>query len=109
MGVCKNEMNKLINGEVEEVYIVSQFESMDSISTSVQVWKYDKENDIVSYCTLTKANTHKPYSIQIKNGKCFVDKKYVGESLTDDTKLTLVSKIEALKILDKLKNGEIQV
>ena len=103
MGVCKDEIKKLINGEIEEVHIISEFESMDSISTAVQVWEYDKEKDIISYCTITKANVKKPYFIKIKNGANFVDKKYVGESLTDDAKLTLTTKEKAFEILEKLK------
>jgi len=103
MGVCKDEMKKLINGEVEKVHIISQFESMDNISTAVQVWEYDKEKDIISYCTITKTNVKKPYFIKIKNGANFVDKKYVGESLTDDTKLTLTTKDKVFEMLEKLK------
>ncbi|MGL4912971.1 MAG: hypothetical protein ACRC3Y_11145 [Romboutsia sp.] len=106
MGLCKDEMKKLIKGEVDEVNIIAEFESMESISTSVQVWKYDDEKDIISYCTLTKSNSNRPYFIKIKNGKNFVDKKYIGESLADDTKLKLVSKEEALDILEKLKLQE---
>ena len=106
MGTCKGEMKKLINGEIEEVHIISEFESMDSISTAVQVWEYDKEKDIISYCTITKTNVKKPYFIKIKNGASFVDKKYVGESLADDTKLTLTTKQEAFEILEKLKQND---
>ena len=43
MGKCKDEMIKLINGEVEKVYIISEFETHYDISKSLQVWKYDKE------------------------------------------------------------------
>lgn len=103
MGVCKDEMKKLINGEIEEVHIISEFESMETIDKAVQVWKYDKNKDIISYCTITKANVQKPYFIKIKNGANFVDKKYVGESLTDDTKLTLTTKEKAFEILGKSK------
>ena len=49
MGKCKDEMIKLINGEVEKVYIISEFETHYDISKSLQVWKYDKEKDILSY------------------------------------------------------------
>ena len=103
MGVCKNEMKKLIRGEVEAVYITSEIELHDTIAISVQVWNYDKEKDIVSYTTLTKSNMSKPYFIKIKNGAKFVDKKYVGESLTDDAKLTLTTKENAYKLLESLK------
>lgn len=103
MGACKDEMKKLINGEIQEVHIISEFESMDSLSTAVQVWEYDKEKDIISYCTITKTNVKKPYFIKIKNGANFVDKKYIGESLTDDAKLTLATKDKAFEILEKLK------
>ena len=48
MGKCKDEMIKLINGEVEKVYIISEFETHYDISKSLQVWKYDKEKDILS-------------------------------------------------------------
>ena len=41
MGKCKDEMIKLINGEVEKVYIISEFETHYDISKSLQVWKYD--------------------------------------------------------------------
>lgn len=99
MGKCKDEMKKLINGEIEEVYISSEFESMETLSKSVQVWRYDKDEDIISYSTLTKTNINRPYFIKIKNGENFVAKKYVGENLTDDTKLKLVSKQEAIIIL----------
>lgn len=99
MGKCKDEIEKLINGEIEEVYISSEFESMETLSKSVQVWRYDKDEDVISYSTLTKTNINRPYFIKIKNGKNFVAKKYVGENLTDDTKLKLVSKQEAIIIL----------
>lgn len=103
MGLCKDEMKKLINGEVEKVHIISEFESMESISTALQVWTYDKSKDIISYCTITKSNYKKPYFIKIKNGSNFVEKKYVGESLTDDTKITLTTKERAFEILETLK------
>lgn len=103
MGRCKDEMKKLIDGEIEDVYIVSEIELHEGISTSVQVWKYDREKDIISYCTLTKNNLNRPYYIKIKNGADFVDKKYVGESLTDDVKLKLTSKEQAHKLLEELK------
>ncbi|MGL6106406.1 hypothetical protein [Romboutsia sp.] len=103
MGRCKDEMKKLINGEVEEVHIISEMELLEGVATSVQVWNYDKESDVLSYCTLTKSNTNRPYFIKIKNGEEFVDKKYIGESLTDDAKLTLTTKEKALELLEKLK------
>lgn len=106
MGRCKDEMKKLINGQVEEVHIISEMELHEGISTSVQVWKYDNESDILSYCTLTRANTNRPYFIKIKNGAEFVDKKYVGESLTDDAKLTLTTKEKAFELLEKLKKNQ---
>lgn len=106
MGRCKDEMKKLVEGEIEAVHIISEIELLEGISKSVQVWKYDKEKDIISYCTLTKNNTNRPYYIKIKNGAEFVDKKYVGESLTDDAKLTLTSKENAYELLEKLKLAE---
>ena len=36
MGKCKDEMIKLINGEVEKVYIISEFETHYDISKSLQ-------------------------------------------------------------------------
>lgn len=105
MGRCKDEMKKLINGEVVEVHIISEMELHEGISTSIQVWKYDRESDILSYCTLTKSNINRPYFIKIKNGSDFVDKKYVGESLTDDAKLTLTTKEKAFELLEKLQNN----
>ncbi|MGL5345766.1 MAG: hypothetical protein ACRDA3_00275 [Peptostreptococcaceae bacterium] len=107
MGRCKDEMKRLIEGEIKEVYIISEIELHEGISTSVQVWNYDKEKDIISYCTLTKNNINRPYYIKIKNGADFVHKKYVGESLTDDAKLKLTSKENAYKLLDKLRIEEI--
>lgn len=101
MGRCKDEMIKLVNGEINKVYIISQFETHDDISKSLQVWKYDKEKDILSYSTVTKNNINRPYFIKIKNGLNFVHKKYVGESLTDDAKLTIISEKEAMDILGK--------
>ena len=60
MGKCKDEMIKLINGEVEKVYIISEFETHYDISKSLQVWKYDKEKDILSYsATKTKLRQKK--------------------------------------------------
>lgn len=103
MGLCKNEMKKLIRGEVEAVYIKSELELHDTTAISVQVWNYDKEKDIISYTILTKSNINKPYFIKIKNGSDFVDKKYVGESLTDDAKLTLTTKEKAYNLLENLK------
>lgn len=103
MGLCKNEMKKLIRWEVEAVYIKSELELHDTTAISVQVWNYDKEKDIISYTILTKSNINKPYFIKIKNGADFVDKKYVGESLTDDAKLTLTTKEKAYNILENLK------
>ena len=67
MGKCKDEMIKLINGEVEKVYIISEFETHYDISKSLQVWKYDKEKDILSYSIVTKNNIKRPYFIKIKN------------------------------------------
>lgn len=99
MGKCKDEMIKLINGEVEKVYIISEFETHYGISKSLQVWKYDKEKDILSYSIVTKNNIKRPYFIKIKNGANFVDKKYVGESMVDDAKLTIITKQEAIDIL----------
>ena len=107
MGRCKDEMKRLIEGEIKEVHIISEIELHEGISTSVQVWNYDKEKDIISYCTLTKNNINRPYYIKIKNGADFSDKKYVGESLTDDAKLKLTSKENAYKLLDKLRIEEI--
>lgn len=49
MGKCKDEMIKLINGELENVYIISEFETHYDVSKSLQVWKYDKEEDILIY------------------------------------------------------------
>ena len=106
MGRCKDEMKRLIKGEIKEVHIISEIELHEGISTSVQVWNYDKEKDIISYCTLTKNNLNRPYYIKIKNGADFIDKKYVGESLTDDAKLTLTSKEYAYKLLGKLRIAE---
>ena len=91
MGKCKDEMIKLINGEVEKVYIISEFETHYDISKSLQVWKYDKEKDILSYSIVTKNN--------IKSGANFVEKKYVGESMVDDAKLTITTEEEAIDIL----------
>ena len=99
MGKCKDEMIKLINGEVEKVYIISEFETHYDILKSLQVWKYDKEKDILSYSIVTKNNIKRPYFIKIKNGANFVDKKYVGESMVDDAKLTIITKQEAIDIL----------
>ena len=101
MGKCKDEMIKLINGEIEKVYIMSEFETHYDISKSLQVWKYDKEKDILSYSTVTKNNIKRPYFIKIKNGSNFVDKKYVGESMVDDAKLTIITEQEAIGILGK--------
>lgn len=101
MGRCKDEMIKLVNGEINKVYIISQFETHDDISKSLQIWKYDKDKDILSYSTVTKNNIKRPYFIKIKNGLNFVHKKYVGESLTDDAKLTIISEKEAMDILGK--------
>lgn len=103
MGRCKDEMKKLINGEVETVHIISKMELHEETATSVQVWNYDIEKDILSYCTLTKTNINKPYFIKIKNGAQFVEKKYVGESLTDDAKLTLTTEKEAFELLESLR------
>lgn len=103
MGLCKDEMKKLINGEVESVHIISEFETLQGISTSIQVWNYDNEKDIISYTTITKSNGKKPYFIKIKNGADFVNKKYVGESLTDDAKLTLTTKEKAFELLQELQ------
>lgn len=103
MGLCKDEMKKLIKGEIEAVHIISEFETLQGISTSVQVWNYDNEKDILSYTTITKSNAKKPYFIKIKNGANFIDKKYVGESLTDDAKLTLTTKEKAFELLEKLQ------
>ena len=97
MGKCKDEMIKLINGEVEKVYIISEFETHYDISKSLQVWKYDKEKDILSYSIVTKNNIKRPYFI--KNGANFVEKKYVGESMVDDAKLTITTEQEAINIL----------
>lgn len=99
MGRCKDEMIKLVNGEVEKVYIISEFETHEDISKSLQVWKYDKEKDILSYSTVTKNNIKRPYFIKIKNGLNFVHKKYVGESMTDDAKLTIINEEGAIDIL----------
>ena len=99
MGKCKDEMIKLINGEVEKVYIISEFETRYDISKSLQVWKYDKEKDILSYSIVTKNNIKRPYFIKIKNGANFVEKKYVGESMVDDAKLTITTEQEAINIL----------
>ena len=99
MGRCKDEMIKLVNGEVEKVYIISEFETHEEISKSLQVWKYDKEKDILSYSTVTKNNIKRPYFIKIKNGLYFVSKKYVGESMTDDAKLTITNEEGAIDIL----------
>lgn len=106
MGLCKDEMKKLISGEVKAVHIISEFETLQGISTSVQVWNYDNEKDIISYTTITKSNVNKPYFIKIKNGKNFIDKKYVGESLTDDAKLTLTTKEKAFELLQKLQDAK---
>jgi len=95
MGKCKDEMIKLINGEVEKVYIISEFETHYDISKSLQVWKYDK----LSYSIVTKNNIKRPYFIKIKNGANFVEKKYVGESMVDDAKLTITTEQEAIDIL----------
>ena len=85
MGKCKDEMIKLINGEVEKVYIISEFETHYDISKSLQVWKYDKEKDILSYSIVTKNNIKRPYFIKIKNGmvNCFKkrSKKNWGENI----------------------------
>ena len=99
MGRCKDEMIKLVNGEVEKVYIISEFETHEEISKSLQVWKYDKEKDILSYSTVTKNNIKRPYFIKIKNGLNFVSKKYVGDSMTDDAKLTITNEEGAIDIL----------
>ncbi len=99
MGKCKDEMIKLINGEVEKVYIVSEFETHYDISKSLQVWKYDKEKDILSYSTVTKNNIKRPYFIKIKNGANFIEKKYVGESMVDDAKLTIIKEQDAIDTL----------
>ena len=99
MGKCKDEMIKLINGEVEKVYIISESETHYDISKSLQVWKYDKEKDILSYSIVTKNNIKRPYFIKIKNGANFVEKKYVGESMVDDAKLTITTEEEAIDIL----------
>ena len=99
MGRCKDEMIKLVNGEVEKVYIISEFETHEEISKSLQVWKYDKEKDILSYSTVTKNNIKRPYFIKIKNGLNFVSKKYIGESMTDDAKLTITNEEGAIDIL----------
>ena len=48
---------------------------------------------------VTKNNIKRPYFIKIKNGANFVDKKYVGESMVDDAKLTIITKQEAIDIL----------
>ena len=69
------------------------------VSKSLQVWKYDKEKDILSYSTVTKNNIKRPYFIKIKNGLNFVSKKYVGESMTDDAKLTITNEEGAIGIL----------
>ena len=103
MGRCKDEIKKLISGELESVHIISEMELHEGIATSVQVWKYDNERDILSYCTLTKSNTNRPYFIKIKNGAQFVEKKYVGESLTDDAKLTLTTEAKAHELLENLR------
>ena len=84
MGKCKDEMIKLINGEVEKVYIISEFET---------------HKDILSYSIVTKNNIKRPYFIKIKNGANFVEKKYVGESMVDDAKLTITTEQEAIDIL----------
>lgn len=99
MGRCKDEMIRLINGEVDKVYIISEFETHYDVSKSLQVWKYDKEQDIISYSTVTKNNIKRPYFIKIKNGSNFVEKKYVGESLVDDAKLTIINEEQAVDIL----------
>ena len=99
MGKCKDEMIKLINGEVEKVYIIWEIETHYDISKSLQVWKYDKEKDILSYSIVTKNNIKRPYFIKIKNGANFVEKKYVGESMVDDAKLTITTEEEAIDIL----------
>ena len=99
MGRCKDEMIKLVNGEVEKVYIISEFETHEDISKSLQVWKYDKEKDILSYSTVTKNIIKRPYFIKIKNWLNFVLKKYVGESMTDDAKLTITNEEGAMDIL----------
>ena len=39
------------------------------------------------------------YFIKIKNGANFVEKKYVGESMVDDVKLTITTEEEAIDIL----------
>ena len=93
MGKCKDEMIKLINGEVEKVYIISEFETHYYISKSLQ------EKDILSYSIVTKNNIKRPYFIKIKNGANFVEKKYVGESMVDDAKLTITTEEEAIDIL----------
>lgn len=99
MGKCKDEMMKLIKGENEKVYIISEFETHDSISKSLQVWKYDDVKDILSYSTVTNNNINRPYFIKIKNGANFVEKKYVGESIADDAKLTIITQEEAIDML----------
>lgn len=99
MGKCKDEMIKLINGDIDEVYILSEFEGIDNISMAIQLWKYNKEKDIISYCTMTKTNLDKPYFIKIKNGVSFVEKKYIGENPTDDAKVKLINKNMAFELL----------
>ena len=37
--------------------------------------------------------------IKIKNGSNFVEKKYVGESMVDDAKLTIINEEQAVDIL----------
>lgn len=49
IGKCKDEMIKLINRELEKVYIISEFETHYDVSKSLQVWTYDKEEDILIY------------------------------------------------------------
>ena len=65
MGKCKDEMIKLINGEVEKVYIISEFETHYDISKSLQVWKYDKEKDILSKDDVN--NSKKLFELAQKN------------------------------------------
>ena len=50
-------------------------------------------------CLTEIKNIKRPYFIKIKNGANFVDKKYVGESMVDDAKLTIITKQEAIDIL----------
>ena len=83
----------------DRVYIISEFETHYDISKSLQAWKYDKEKDILSYSIVTKNNIKRPYFIKIKNGANFVEKKYVGESMVDDAKLTITTEQEAIDIL----------